>query len=364
MKITVGTPEYIREPNALMKIGSNVKKFGEKVVLIGGIKSREIVESHIRDSFNNEGMTLDASIWYGGESSRENVERLIEELSTIDYDVILVCGGGKAIDTVKAVAAHVNKPLVAIPTIAATCAATTPIWITYSEQGEFLAISRDAKVPEMVVVDSTVILHSPVRYLIAGIGDTLAKWFETKTSVKKATPNARNQTAIAIANQLYKTMLAIGEQSVASMKNKELSTELEDMIDAILLISGSVSGYGGDDCRTAGAHAIYSGLTIFPEIHETYHGEIVAFGILSMLAMENEEESEIKALIAYYQKVNLPYTLQQMNVPELSESQWQELGDVSVTIEDMENMPFAVTPDMVITAVKQADEYGKDMLKK
>lgn len=364
LKVTVGPAQYVRKSGLLSEIGLYIEKFGKKAVLIGGNISREIVETKLREGMANMGITLEQSLWYGGEASRTNVNDLVETLNRVDYDVIIAAGGGKALDTVKAVAHRVNKPLVAIPTIAATCAATTPIWITYSDEGEFTDISRDSKVPDIVLVDADVILQSPVRYLIAGIGDTLAKWFETKTSVKKAAPNARNQTAIAIAGQLYETMLNIGKQSVVSMEEKRMTSELEDMIDAVILISGSVSGYGGDDCRTAGAHAIYSGLTIFPEVHETYHGEIVAFGILALLCMEGEEEKEIEDLISYYQEVNLPYTLQQMNVTKLSEAQWKELGEVSVTIEDMANMPFDVTPDMVVAAVKQADSIGKKMLVK
>ncbi|MDQ0273436.1 iron-containing alcohol dehydrogenase family protein [Cytobacillus purgationiresistens] len=364
MKVTVGPAQYIRESGLLSEIGLYIEKFGKKAVLIGGIISRETVEAPLIESLTKHGMTLEQSLWYGGEASITNVDLLVEKLDTLDYDVIIAAGGGKAIDTVKAVAHRVNKPLVAIPTIAATCAATTPICIIYSDEGEFLEISRESKVPEMVLVDSDVILHAPVRYLIAGIGDTLAKWFETKTSAKKAIPNARNQTAIAIAGQLYQTMLNIGKQAVTSIEEEKMTPELEDMIDAVILISGSVSGYGGDDCRTAGAHAIYSGLTIFPEVHETYHGEIVAFGILAMLCMEGEDEQEIRELIRYYQEVSLPYTLKQMNIARLTEAQWQELGEVSVTIEDMANMPFDVTPEMVVKAVSKADSIGNEMLVK
>ncbi|WP_425414749.1 hypothetical protein [Peribacillus kribbensis] len=119
----------------------------------------------------------------------------------------------------------------------------------------------------MVLVDSKIILHAPARYLIAGIGDTLAKWFETKCSIKKAVPNVLNQTAIAIAGKLYQTLLESGKEAVSSAGSHRSTRQFEDLVDAIILVSGSVSGYGGDDCRTAAAHAIYSGLTIFPEVH-------------------------------------------------------------------------------------------------
>jgi glycerol dehydrogenase len=361
VKATIGPGQYVRKAGALTEVGCYIKGFGTTAILIGGKKSTELVGETLKASLSAHGITLIQSLWYGGESSASNINSLIEQLSAYSYDILIVAGGGKSIDTVKSVAYHVNKPLVALPTIAATCAAATPIWIRYSDEGEFLEIGRDAKAPELVIVDSSIILHAPVRYLIAGIGDTLAKWFETKCSIKKAVPTMLNQTAISIAGQLYQMLLQLGKKAVISVEQRALTNELEDVIDAIILVSGSVSGYGGDDCRTAAAHAIYSGLTIFPEVHETYHGEIVAFGILAQLCMEGVDDTEIESLIQYYQEVGLPYCLKQMGIEHLTDEQWKQLGDITITIEDMANMPFIVTSEMVIAAVKQADKLGNEM---
>ncbi|MFD0050994.1 hypothetical protein ACFVHQ_16920 [Actinomycetes bacterium NPDC127524] len=120
-------------------------------------------------------------------------------------------------------------------------------------------------------------------------------------------------------------------------------------MDAVILVSGSVSGYGGDDCRTAAAHAIYSSLTIFPEVPRAYHGEIAAFGMLAQLCMEGTGDEEVKTVVRYYWEVGLPFTLKQ-------------LGDITVTIEDMANMPFEVTSEMVISAVSHADKIGNEMV--
>jgi glycerol dehydrogenase len=362
MKVTVGPAQYIRDKGLLEVAGTYIKNFGKTAALIGGHTSRGIIEVSLKKSLEDHGVSLQHSTWYGGESSKTNIDRVVDELRDENIDVLIVTGGGKAIDTVKAVAYQLNKPLIAIPTIAATCAAATPITILYSDDGEFIGIERRSKAPDLVLVDSEIIMKAPVRFLIAGIGDTLAKYFETRSSVKKATPTALNQTAIAIAGQVYKTLLQIGEEAVTSVRSQTVTKELEDVIDTIILVSGSVSGYGGDDCRTAGAHAVYSGLTIFPEVHQTYHGEIVAFGILAQLCMENTSEDEIKALIGYYQQVELPYTLKQMGLFDLTESQWNKLGVITVTIEDMANMPFEVTPEMVIEAVRRADQIGNTLL--
>lgn len=362
MKVIVGPAQYVRKSNVLKEAGDYIGKFGKKAILIGGKKSLEIVEETFRQSLHKCGLSLECSLWYGGEASQTNIKSLVEDIQAREVDVLVGVGGGKAIDTVKAAAYHLNKPLVVIPTIAATCAAATPITILYNDEGEFIEISREAKAPDLVLVDSSIIIEAPVRYLIAGIGDTLAKWFETRASVKRAIPSALNQTAVGIASQLYETLRKIGKEAVISVEDRTLTHSVEAAIDAIILVSGSVSGYGGDDCRTAAAHAIYSGLTIFPEVHETYHGEIVAFGILAQLCMENKELGEIHDLIYYYREIGLPFTLGQMGIKELTSSQWDNFGNVAAAIEDMANMPFEVNPNMVIEAVQRADEIGKTLL--
>jgi glycerol dehydrogenase len=50
-----------------------------------------------------------------------------------------------------------------------------------------------------------------------------------------------------------------------------------------------------------------------------------------------------------------------MGITHLTDLQWKKLGDITVTIEDMANMPFEVTPEMVISAIRQADEIGNRM---
>lgn len=354
-----GPAKYIREDGLLRQVGSYIKEFGSSALFIGGKTALSIVEPLIKESLAESKIENKGFEWYGGECSWSQVERLCQIVQQKKPEVIIAVGGGKAIDTVKAVAFAEGLPVLAIPTIAATCAPSTPIAIMYDDEGTFIEISHRSKAPSLVLVDTEVIVRAPYRFLVAGIGDTLAKWFESSASVKKSEPTALNRSAVKLAHELYQLLLEKGPEAVATIKAGKVDQAVNDVIDSIILISGSVSGYGGDDCRTAAAHAIYSGLTIFPEVHDTYHGEIVAFGILAQLVLEGKSEEEIGELIAFYQQVELPYTLEDMAITDLSQDEWKRLGEVTVEIEDMENMPFAVTPEMVIHAVQGADRIGK-----
>ena len=50
--------------------------------------------------------------------------------------------------------------------------------------------------------------------------------------------------------------------------------------------SGLIGGIGGAKCRTAAAHAIHNGLTQLDFSNKALHGEIVGFGILVQLHLE------------------------------------------------------------------------------
>lgn len=354
-----GPGKYVREEALLNEIGTYVRGFGRSALMIGGQTALSVVQASVNAGLDKEGIENLGFVWYGGECSWSKVAELRSIVQEKKPEVLVAVGGGKAIDTVKAVAFAENLPLLAIPTIAATCAPATPIAIMYDDEGTFIEISHRSKAPNVVLVDTNVIAAAPYRFLAAGIGDTLAKWFESSVSVQKSKPTALNQSAVRLAEGLYRLLLEKGPSAIETIKHRNVDQAVNDVIDSIILISGSVSGYGGDDCRTAAAHAIYSGLTIFPEVHDTYHGEIVAFGILSQLVLEGKSEETIRELISFYQKVELPYTLEDMAITELSQEDWDRLGVVTVGIEDMDNMPFEVTPEMVVQAIQGADQIGR-----
>ena len=134
------------------------------------------------------------------------------------------------------------------------------------------------------------------------------------------------------------------------------------MVDTIIAIAGSVSGLGGDEARTAAAHAIYSGLTVVEAVHMMVHGEIVGFGILAQLALENRPSEEIQEFLTLAKQIGLPITLPQIGITELSNADWQRIASLSLAVEDMAAMPFPVTTDMVIRAIQQADSWGQAFL--
>ncbi|GAI18570.1 unnamed protein product, partial [marine sediment metagenome] len=59
---------------------------------------------------------------FQGECSTKEIERITKLLKKKRIDVVIGCGGGKAIDVAKVAAYNTGLPVITFPTSAATCA--------------------------------------------------------------------------------------------------------------------------------------------------------------------------------------------------------------------------------------------------
>ncbi|SFR04278.1 iron-containing alcohol dehydrogenase family protein [Desulfoscipio geothermicus] len=350
---------YVREAGIVERVAEYCGPQGTRAALIGGKTALSVAGEGIIGGCKQKGIVISDEYWYGGQCSLSNIQKLAEEIKG-RADIIIGVGGGKALDTAKATAFRLDMPVISVPTIAATCAAWTPLSVTYTDDGIFIELSPMAQTPSAVLVDTDIIAAAPVRLLAAGVGDTLAKWYEVDTTSRRST-GAVIMAARETAHICRKVLLEYGSEAILSVKRREVTFALEQVVDAIIMLSGMVSGLGGDECRTAAAHAIYSGLTCLPRVHEVYHGETVAFGILGQLMLE-DRPMDAEELAAGLIPMGLPVTLAQLGVHNPSPEDLQHVGKGSVEAEDMRNMPFTVTPEMVVEAILAADRVGRKCL--
>lgn len=106
----------------------------ESAVWIYGERAIAAVTSFLPTAFNVAGAK---HIAFGGHCSESTVVQLCAQAGD-DRQVVIGVGGGALLDTAKVVARRLGLPLVAIPTIAATCAAWTPLFVWYNDEGQAL----------------------------------------------------------------------------------------------------------------------------------------------------------------------------------------------------------------------------------
>ena len=215
--------------------------------------------------------------------------------------------------------------------------------------------------PAFVLVDSQLIAAAPVRYLVAGMGDALATRYEARTCFRnpagRAVIGARPTIAAqAIAELCAQTVFDDGVAAAEANYRGEVGPALERVIEANTLLSGIGFESGG----VTAAHAVAMGFTRLPVARENYlHGEMVAVGLLTQLAMEQSLD-ECAQVARFCAEVGLPTNLAQLSLDTAADGPaLQAAMAASAETPLMDNEPFDVTPENTWAALLQADEIGR-----
>ncbi|MCX7780413.1 MAG: iron-containing alcohol dehydrogenase family protein [Negativicutes bacterium] len=351
--------KVVRGAGALKELGQVAEACGSKAFVLGGRTALAKTKQTIASSLGAANITIVAEEWYGGEVTKENIRQLAQKALALKADFILAVGGGKALDTGKAAAAESRLPVITVPTIAATCAAVTPLTVLYNEKGEFAGNLFLADCPAVVVVDSEVLLDAPVVWLEAGIGDALAKMYELRAAAARMTPDSITISAAVNGEICYDIIRRFGSKAREAVEKQAVSSEFESTIDAIIVIAGLSSIFGGDKLRNAAAHAIYNGFTKIPATHAVAHGLIVGYGNLCLLALEERSDEEIMAEIRLAASCGIPVKLSQ--IADMTEAELMLAAAASAQAAAMRCMPFTVTPEMVIRAIKRVNKLAESL---
>ncbi len=296
---------------------------------------------------------------FGGECSLAEIERIKQSARLAQARVLVAVGGGKALDAGRAAAADLDLPVVNCPTVASSDAPCSALSVIYTEDGVFHQYRFYRKNPDLVLVDTAVIARSPVRLLVAGMGDALATMFEAKTCVEGHIKNMRGggstQSALALAELCYRTLLNDGAAARQALQAQAVTPALERLVEANTLLSG----LGFESSGLAAAHAVHNGLTAAPPTHSFFHGEKVAFGVLVQLVLEGKPRTLIEEVLNFSVEVGLPITLAEVGLQDLPREMLNQIAArATAPGETIHNEPFEVRPDMVADAILVADQTG------
>lgn len=360
LKVFCAPARYTQGPYATEQLGPEIRSLGlhGPAFIIAGATAIRLLSDAWTKTFADAGMSHDI-FRFAGECTAAEIRRGSEAAQDAEAQVVIGAGGGKVLDTARAIAANLSLPVVNCPTIASSDAPCSALSVIYTATGAWEEYRIYRRNPDLVLVDTAVIAQSPVRPLVAGMGDALATWFEAKVCVDTGAKNMRGgastRSALALAELCYKTLLADGVGAIEALQQQESNGALERLVEANTLLSG----LGFESSGLAAAHAIHNGLTAAPGTHAYMHGEKVAFGLLAQLMLESQPNSVVEEVLAFSNSVGLPTTFAAIGITNPTDELLRTVAERATAAgETIHNEPMLVTPQLVMEALRAADSAG------
>lgn len=265
--------KYIQGPAAIKNAGKYLSSFGRAPLLLAdnlvydiGTFLHSRVVYRLISSYRNgpAGKNLTAALEkanfkvtrgiFGGEASREEIQRLTGIGQDNSVDFVVALGGGKTIDTAKGIADDLGLQVAVLPTTASTDAPCSALSVLYRPSGEFDRYRFYAKNPSIVLVDTSVVVRAPPRFLAAGIGDALATNVEARSA--RNSPNfgggLPTEVSAAICEKCEEILFKYARQAYEANRAGAITPALEAVVEANTLLSGLGFESGG----LAAAHAV------------------------------------------------------------------------------------------------------------
>ena len=352
---------YIQGAGAINEIGEHAAKLGSNALVTGGATAMGICKHAIGTSLSASGISCHEAV-FQGECCDEEIGRLGVIAKENGCDLIIGAGGGKIIDTAKAMAHALGLPVIIVPTIAATDAPCSALSVIYSPEGVFDRYLVLPNNPDCVLVDTAIVAKAPARFLVAGMGDALATFWEADTCAKSCKPNALTgatpptRSALALAKLCYEILMEHGVAAKLAVERGVATEAVEAVVEANTLLSGLGFESGG----LAGSHSIHNGMTVLEKTHDRLHGQKVAFGVLTQLVLEGRPQKDIHAVANFCRSVDLPLCFADLGIDTPTAEEMRAVAEATCAEgETIHATWFEVTADKVEAALWAADSIGE-----
>jgi glycerol dehydrogenase len=368
----IRTPKhYVNEPNALQKVGEYVKQYGPTAFILGGETALQVASKELLRSLDESSVTYYVEE-FKGFPTVEFAEKLANTVRGVGASTLIAVGGGRVTDTAKQAGYIAELPVVAVPTIAATCAPFAACTILYNNEGTLIGFDLPDNSPIAVFADTQIIAQAPLRYLRAGIADTIAKWYEFSS-----TTNSTSRLIQRLQANDGKLALDIIEEQASSLIGKlnnahpqtakvvGATQEFIELVDAIFLLAGLVGSITSGAFYTGFAHPFYNSITQIPETRDKLHGEKVSYGLLAQSLLEKKDDAYVERLINTLLLLEQPLTLAQLGIIEDVQEKVEIVieGVFGSSYDYSNNGPYPLTREQAFKAVLDADALGQKVLR-
>lgn len=359
-RVFVSPARYVQGPGVLDDLGRHLSILpARRVALLMSARGHRSEGRRIAAALASAGIECEARI-FGGECSLEEIGAQASALADAEVDTVVGSGGGKCVDAAKAIAHRLGVPVVIAPTLASNDAPCSAVSVLYSSEGVSTGVEFYPANPAFVVVDTAIVAAAPERYLVAGMGDAMATWYEARVCLENeaamTTLGARPTLASsAIGEVCARTLFERGAAAARAVREDRVDGALEAIVEANTLLSGLGFESGG----LAAAHGVAQSLTAVPEVHANHlHGEMVAIGTLVQLVLEAKTD-EARRVATFFAGVGLPVHLGQISLAADDAEALETIVEGTLAFPFIGNLPKPATAEAIRAAVAGADRLGR-----
>lgn len=329
------------------------KGLGVHTIIIGG--QTAISKSLDKLKPELQGFDVIDTVIYGKECTRARVEELYNTYHDKGIDFVIGVGGGKALDTSKCFADMLGVKVITVPTIASTCAASSALAVMYNENHVYQGFWNFTSPAYHCFIDTEIIINAPLKYFRAGIGDTLAKYYEVEFSMRGQDKTYNDEMGLSISRMCSEPLMKDAKRALSDCENHILSEAFENVTRIILISTGMVSMLINSDFNGALAHALFYGLTVIDGFEEKFlHGDVIGYTTMIELILDGNiaEAMRIRELI---KSMGVEVTLKERGIRTDREF-LEPVLNCTLNDPDMKVVPYEITADMIYEAIIKAED--------
>ena len=349
----ISPEKVVRGKKAWERSLDYVNKLCKKPLIIGRSETTKEIRASLENDLLLKGIKA-ISLDLDHDCCELDIQKACQFSEENKCDGIIAAGGGKVLDAGKLIADLLCINCITVPLSASTCAGWTSLSNIYSPDGKFIKDVALQRCPNLLIFDHGIVRSAPPRTLASGIADAVAKWYESSLT-SSSSQDGFVQQAVQMARVLRDQLFLNGNKAFED----PLSNSWETVAEGCALTAGIIGGLGGSRCRTAAAHPIHNGLTQLTYKEKPLHGEIVGFGLLVQLHLEEKnsksqlpKQSKLQ-LIKFLSKLNIPISLESISLENNTSNELMKACKFACKDDsDIHQLPFPINEKELLEALQ------------